>query len=120
MMMNPYGIPEVSVQEVATRRTAGDPIILLDVREPYELNAVQLGADVEMAPLSELATLQEDALPESVMADKEAEIIVICHHGQRSLQAAAWLKMKGWSNVASMAGGVHAYAMQIDPSIGFY
>ena len=95
-------------------------MVLLDVREPYEMDLVRLGPEVETAPLSELAAWQEEALPESVLADKNAVVIVICHHGQRSLQAAAWLKMKGWTNVVSMAGGVHAYAMEIDPSIGYY
>ena len=119
-MPNPYGIPELTVQEVAAKRAANETLILLDVREPHELNLANLGESVEKAPLSEIAQLREDGLPESVIENKDAEIVVFCHHGSRSLQAAAWLKMQGWTNVSNMVGGIHAYAMEVDASVGRY
>ena len=119
-MPNPYGIPEITVQDVAAKRAANESFILLDVREPHELNLANLGASIETAPLSEIAQLREDGLPESVIADKDAEIVVFCHHGARSLQAAAWLKTQGWTNVSNMVGGIHAYAVEVDASVGRY
>lgn len=119
-MANPYGVPEVSVQEVAQKRTEGDDFVLLDVRELVELHYANLGDEVEVAPLSELAERQLEALPDSIANDKDAEIIVMCHHGNRSAQVTAWLRQQGWTNVYNMAGGIDAYATIVDPSIGRY
>lgn len=118
--MNPYGVPGFSVQEVAEKLANGENFILLDVREPHELLYANLGDGVLTAPLSQLAQQGPEALPEEVSADKEAEIVVMCHHGNRSAQVTAWLLQQGWSNVFNMDGGIDAYAMAIDPSIGRY
>jgi rhodanese-related sulfurtransferase len=119
-MPNPYGAPEISVQEVAEKREEGENFVLIDCREAHELNYANLGDDIILVPLSELATRQLEALPESVSEDKEAEIVVFCHTGVRSGQVTMWLRQQGWNNVFSMAGGIEAYARQIDPDIGFY
>ena len=118
-MPNPFGIPEISVQEVAEKRANGDVFVLLDVREPHELWQANLGEGVELAPLSEIAARRLDALPAS-LADKDTEIIVMCHHGNRSAQVAAWLEDQGWTNVYNMEGGIEAYAIEVDPSVGLY
>lgn len=118
-MANIYGVPEISVQEVATKKQAMDEFVLLDVREKMELSLANLGPDVAWAPLSDLAARRLEALPDSIV-DKEAEIVVFCHTGVRSAQVAAWLRQQGWSHVWSMAGGIDAYARQIDPSVGLY
>jgi rhodanese-related sulfurtransferase len=116
-MVNPYGVPEISVQEVASRR---EDLLLLDVREQMELYLANLGEDVAWAPLSDLATRRVAALPPEVTADKEQLIVVFCHTGVRSAQVTAWLRSEGWSNVSSMAGGIEAYALQVDPAVGRY
>jgi adenylyltransferase/sulfurtransferase len=71
------------------------------------------------APLSELARRQLDALPEAAL-DPAQQIVVFCHVGQRSAQVVYWLRDIGWQNVVSLAGGIQAYAFQVDRSIGFY
>ena len=119
-MPNPYGAPEISVSEAAEKLTAGKPFRFLDVREKQEVAAVSLKSDnVDYIPLSELGANGPDALPEPAR-DQDAEIVVFCHHGMRSAQVVAWLKNQGWSNVWSLAGGIAAYAAEVDPSIGFY
>jgi rhodanese-related sulfurtransferase len=118
--MNPYGVPGLSVQEVAQKRDNEEAFILLDVREPNELLYANLGVDVLTAPLSVLAQQGPESLPESVLADKEAEIVVMCHHGNRSAQVTAWLRQQGWTNVFNMDGGIDAYAAAVDPAIGRY
>lgn len=119
-MPNPYGAPEISVQAVDTKRQAGEQFIWLDVREQDEVAAVAIEDErVSVAPLSELAQRQLDALP-AVAKAQEAEIVVFCHHGMRSAQVAAWLIQQGWTNVTSMAGGIDAWAHEIDASVGFY
>lgn len=118
-MSNLFDVPEVSVQEVAEKRARGDDFVLLDVREPVELHYAGLD-DVETAPLSDLAERQMEALPEAVTSDKDAEIVVMCHHGNRSAQVTAWLRQQGWTNVYNMAGGIDAYAIEVDPAVGRY
>jgi rhodanese-related sulfurtransferase len=100
---------------------AGDQdFILMDVRELHELNRARLAfPQVQVVPLSELARRQLDGLPESLQ-DKRAEIVVMCHHGVRSAQVTAWLLGNGWTNVINLAGGIDAYAKEIDPMIGLY
>ncbi len=119
-MPNPLGVPELTVQEVAEKRRAGVPFLWLDVREPVEWTAARIdAAGILTAPLSELAERQLDALPEAVL-DREAEIVVFCHHGVRSVQVVAWLRQQGWKRVYNMAGGIDAWAREIDPSVGSY
>ena len=84
-----------------------------------ELRLANLGPEVLGVPLSQLARSREAALPDSLL-DKEAEIVVFCHTGVRSAQVTAWLRTLGWKNVWSMAGGIDAYALEIDPSVGRY
>lgn len=94
-MPNPFGAPEISVQDVAAKQQAGEQFIWLDVREPDELNVAFIDDErVVDVPLSRLAREQVAALPESLQ-DKAAEIIVFCHHGMRSAQVTAWLQGQG-------------------------
>lgn len=119
-MPNPYNAPEITVQDVAAKLKQGDSFVLLDVREPYELQSASLPEGTfTLAPLSDLATRQTAALPPAAQA-KDTEIVVFCHHGVRSAQVTAWLRQQGWTNVLSMAGGIDTYAREMDPSVGTY
>ncbi len=113
-------IPEISVQEVATKRANNDNFILVDVRESNELTVANLGDSVIHLPLSIVAQKQMEALPNSISNNKDAEIVVFCHHGGRSAQVVGWLKHHGWTNVHNMVGGINAYAIAIDPTIRRY
>ena len=119
MDSNPYDVPELKVEEVAQRLERGETPILLDVRESVEREMAQLDREVEAAPVSALVRQGEEALPEAAR-DREAEIVVYCHHGIRSAQVVTWLRQQGWSNVWNLAGGIDAYARRVDPSVGFY
>ncbi len=117
--MNPFGVPETDALTVAARREQGDDFILLDVRESAELQIVNLGAEVLHLPLSQLAAEQLAAIPPE-LADKEQEIVVLCHHGSRSAQVVAYLRANGWTNVINLQGGIHAWAVMVDPSLPRY
>ncbi len=116
--MNPFGIPEMSVSEMDARRKAGASFVVLDVHESLELRMAALD-DVVHVPMSQIAALREDALPEEIL-DKDTEIVVLCHHGNRSAQVAAWLRGQGWPNVWNLTGGIDAYAREIDRTVGLY
>jgi rhodanese-related sulfurtransferase len=112
--------PEIAVNELSEKLKSEDKFILLDVREPDELNYAKLTDNrLEVTPMSQLARQGTKALSEAAQS-QDATIYVMCHHGNRSAQVTAWLAQQGWKHVFSVRGGIDDYARRIDPSIGFY
>ncbi len=104
--------PEVTVAELARELQAGRPLTLLDVREPVEWDIVHLDG----ATLIPLMTL-----PARVgELDPGAELVVYCHHGMRSLQAVEFLRAAGFTGARSLAGGIEAWAEELDPAMNRY
>jgi len=104
--------PELSVEEVAKLLKTEAPIRLIDVREVWEREIVSLpGAE----PLDE--TLVERLLKSPPQGH---QLVFMCHHGIRSLNAAAFFAAQGVTEVYSMAGGIAAWADRIDPSLPQY
>src|SRR5262244_2244580 len=93
-------IPEVSVEDVATRRTRGDAVLLLDVREKEEVRAGYIEGAITI-PRGFLEFQAAAHLPQT-----DADIVVYCASGARSLLAAQVLRAMGYTQVASMAGGI--------------
>ena len=113
-------IREITVNELAEKLNSDDAFILLDVREPHELDFAKLSdRRLQVTPMSELAQEGINALSESAQG-QDAIIYVMCHHGNRSGQVTAWLTQQGWKNVFNVRGGIDEYAEQIDQSVGFY
>jgi rhodanese-related sulfurtransferase len=113
-------LPEITVTELSEKLKSQDTFILLDVREPHELNFAKLSdSRLEVTPLSRLAREGTNALSDAA-ASKESTIYVMCHHGNRSSQVTAWLAQQGWKNAFNVRGGIDEYARTIDPSVGFY
>lgn len=112
--------PEITVTQLSEKLKSEDTFILLDVRELSELNHARLtDSRLEVAPMSRLAGEGTNALSESARS-QDAVIYVLCHHGSRSLQVAAWLAGQGWKNVFNVRGGIDEYARRVDGSVGFY
>ena len=120
-MPNPYGAPEVSVHDVVDKQQQGTEFLLIDVREPNELELASLpvGEFINL-PLSELRERRLDALPEALSQNKDADVVLFCHKGLRSAQVTVFLRQQGWSNAVSMAGGIDVWAEEIDESVGKY
>lgn len=111
---------EISVTDLSEKLKSEDQFILLDVREPYELNYAKLTDNrLETTPLSRLARDGTNALSESAQS-KDSTIYVMCHHGNRSSQVTAWLAQQGWTKVFNVRGGIDEYARKIDQSVGRY
>lgn len=103
---------EVSVEEVAALIRSDAPFRLIDVREPWEREIVSL-------PRAE--PLNDALVDELLKSGPRAEpLIFMCHHGIRSLSAAAFFASHGFSAVSSMSGGIAAWAQRIDPSLARY
>jgi rhodanese-related sulfurtransferase len=118
--MSYSAVPEVDVHELARKLQSDDTFVLLDAREAWELDqAMIVDRRLKVVPMSRLAQLGVEILPEEVQ-QKDAEILVMCHHGVRSAQVAEWLLTLGWTNVFSVRGGIAAYARDVDSSIGKY
>ena len=93
-------IPEVSVEAVAARRTRGDEVVLLDVREKDEVRTGYIEGAVTI-PRGLLEFQAAAHLPQTDM-----DVVVYCASGARSLLAAQVLRAMGYTHVASMAGGI--------------
>jgi len=113
-------IPEITVNELSEKLKSEDTFILLDVREPHELNFAKIAdSRLEVTPMSRMAREGTNALSESAKS-QDSTIYVMCHHGNRSAQVTAWLVQQGWKNVFNVRGGIDEYARKIDHSVGYY
>lgn len=90
----------------------GDAHVLLDVREPWEFQTCHIAGSVSV-PMNTIPG-QLDRL------DRDASIICICHHGARSLRVAQFLEANGFAQVTNLTGGIHAWALQVDPAMPTY
>jgi rhodanese-related sulfurtransferase len=112
--------PEITVKDLAVRLRSEDAFVLLDVREPWEVESASIqDPRLLVVPMSRLGTAGLNALPAAARS-KDSELLVLCHRGSRSLQVASWLASQGWTRVFSVSGGIDAYASQIDRSVGSY
>ena len=95
-------------------RQRGESIYLVDVRQPWEHELARLPDDI-LVPLDQLADRADEITP-----PPGALVVTYCHHGIRSLNAAAILQQLGYANVASLAGGIDAWSQLVDPSVARY
>ena len=110
-----YGmVQQLQVRQLAAMLEAGDPVFLLDVRQPWEHETAALPGSV-LAPLDQLAHQARELTPH-----EGATIVVYCHHGIRSQHGAALLQHLGFQNVVSLAGGIDAWSLQVDSAVPRY
>ena len=105
---------EITVQEVKAKLDAGEPVHLVDVREQQEVALCALPDSEHIPMMSLFLGVKKTA------AAQDAEIVVYCHHGIRSLEAMQFLKTQGFENVKSMAGGIEAWATTVEPGMTRY
>lgn len=102
----------ISPEEVKAKLDRGEKIVLLDVREPWEVALNRVGDPVVIS-MAELGDRYTELNP-------EAEIVVYCHTGVRSLKATRFLKDRQYKNVKNLAGGIDAWSLQVDPKVPRY
>jgi rhodanese-related sulfurtransferase len=93
-------------------RKANQDVTILDVREPWEVAICAIPGSINV-PLSTLPH-NLNRLPE------KGPLVVLCHHGMRSMQAVAWLRQNGFENATNLQGGIDAWARQVDTSMATY
>lgn len=107
-------VQQIGVRDLKAKMAAGEPLYLLDVRRPDEHATCALPGSV-LVPLDELPhRLDEIEPPEG------ATIVAYCHHGVRSLSAAAILDRAGIGPVVSLRGGIDAWSIHVDPGVPRY
>jgi rhodanese-related sulfurtransferase len=114
-LLDPEIVPQTFAQLRATAAAnAGvEAPVLLDVREPWEFQTASLPESLLM-PMGDVTSRAHAEL------DPDAHIVVMCHHGQRSLSVAMWLRGQGFERAQSLAGGIDAWSRVIDPSVPRY
>jgi rhodanese-related sulfurtransferase len=102
----------ISPQEYAVLRASEAPPALIDVREPWE-HAI---AHLDEATLLPLGQIHEWA----PALDKEADFVIVCHHGQRSAAVCQFLSGMGFRRVANLSGGMDAWSIAVDRTVPRY
>jgi len=105
-------IPEMTPTEFVALRRSGADVVLLDVREPWELDVARV-PDIVHIPMGQVA----DRLQE---LDPGRQTVVLCRSGRRSMDIARFLEQKGFKSVANLKGGILAWSQELDPSLATY
>lgn len=102
----------VSPRQLAERLKSGEPLELIDVREPFEFEIARIDG-ARLLPLSKFNEWIGALRPET-------ETIVMCHHGVRSAQVCAYLAQSGFAKVFNLDGGIDAWSAEIDRKVPRY
>jgi rhodanese-related sulfurtransferase len=105
-------IAEISPQELQSQLASGADVVILDVREPWELALCAVPGAIAI-PMNEVPQRLAEL-------DRNRPIAVMCHHGARSLRVAHFLAQQGFPAVSNLSGGIDAWREQIDPSMRPY
>jgi rhodanese-related sulfurtransferase len=105
-------VREISAPELKARRDRGEKPLVIDVREQWELQLASI-PDVVHVPMSQIPA----RLPEFA---QDAETILMCHAGGRSLRVAHYLANQGFTNVANLSGGISAWSELVDATVPQY
>jgi len=109
------GALEISVVETHEKHAAGAAeFLLLDIREPHELEIASIDGSVNI-PMGDLA----GALGE-LDIEEDTLVAVLCRTGKRSLDVTMFLQEQGFMGARSVAGGIHWWSDRLDPSLTKY
>ncbi|HWR13660.1 MAG TPA: rhodanese-like domain-containing protein [Terriglobales bacterium] len=104
---------EITPEELKQKLDGGAELTVLDVREPWEYDAARIEGS-KLIPMDQIPARVHQEL------DPEEHVVVVCHHGVRSANVAAWLAQQGFEKVQSLRGGVDRWSRVIDPSVPIY
>jgi rhodanese-related sulfurtransferase len=103
---------EISPSQAATLMKESG-VRLVDVREPWEFATARVEGSLLM-PMGEVPGRAHQEL------DPEERLLVLCHHGVRSMNVTVWLRNQGFEQAQSVRGGIDAWSAQVDPTIARY
>ncbi len=110
---NPQGMEEMTATELKERLDSGDPVQIIDVREPAEYEAARI-PDSKLIPLDQVVQRMGEI-------DETRETVVHCKMGGRSARAIEALKRAGFQGrLINLKGGITAWSNEVDPSVPKY
>jgi rhodanese-related sulfurtransferase len=104
---------EITPEEVKAKLDAGESFTLLDVREPWEFETAQING-AKLMPMGDVPSRAHQEL------DPEDHVVVLCHHGVRSMNVTVWLRQQGFDKAQSMRGGIDAWSRGVDEKVPMY
>ena len=104
---------EISPEEVKAKLDRSERFTLLDVREPWEFETARI-PPAKLMPMGDVPTRAHQEL------DPDEDIVVLCHHGVRSMNVTVWLRQQGFEKAQSMRGGIDAWSRLVDASVAKY
>jgi rhodanese-related sulfurtransferase len=104
---------EITAEEVKGKLDQGEALTLLDVRESWEFETAKISC-AKLMPMGDVPSRAHQEL------DPEEHIVVMCHHGVRSMNVTVWLRQQGFEKVQSMRGGIDAWSRQVDQTVPKY
>jgi len=104
-----YEISAAEAAELLTEKKAR----LIDVREPWEVATAHIEGSLAM-PMGDVPARAHQEL------DPDERLVVVCHHGMRSMNVTAWLRNQGFEQAQSLRGGIDAWSAEVDPAVGRY
>lgn len=104
---------EITPEDVKAKLDRGEAFTLLDVREPWEFEVARL-SEAKLMPMGDVPGRAHQEL------DPDEDIVVICHHGVRSLNVTSWLRQEGFGKARSMQGGIDAWSRRVDAKTPLY
>jgi rhodanese-related sulfurtransferase len=107
-------IRRLTAIELKAMLDANEPVVLIDVRQPEEYAIARIDGATLM-PMMEIPVRIGEIQPEP-----NTTVVLICHHGVRSLKAAYYLAQTGLENLASLEGGIEAWSTQVDSRVPRY
>ncbi len=115
-------VVSIDVGALAHAMNASEPstlanAVLLDVREPWEFETARIERSVNI-PMSTLVARIDEV--RALQPSAATPIVVICHHGMRSMQCARYLAAQGIDSLINLTGGIDAWSTQIDPAVPSY
>jgi rhodanese-related sulfurtransferase len=104
---------EINPEEVKSKLDARESFTLLDVREPWEFATAKIDG-AKLMPMGDVPMRAHQEL------DPEDHVVVVCHHGVRSMTVTAWLRQQGFEKAQSMRGGIDAWSRRVDGKVPMY
>ena len=115
-------VDSIDVGTLAHSLNAAEPsalanAVLLDVREPWEFETARIERSVNI-PMSTLVARIDEV--RALQSSTDTPVVVICHHGIRSMQCARYLAGQGIDSLINLTGGIDAWSTQVDPAVPAY
>lgn len=106
----PAPVKQMTVQELAEKIQTGE-ITVVDVRGADERGRAFIDGSL---------VLDKETMAKLEIMPKDTNLAFICHHGNSSMGAADYFRKQGFTNVSNVAGGIHAWSMEIDSDVPAY